>query len=98
MNQTHLGLSDIQVKESIQKFGTNAITQKKPETLLMLFLKQFQSPLVYILCIVAVITLALREYSDSVVILFVFVLFKVLVLDCINYVCKSLCVAYLYYY
>ena len=74
MNQTHLGLSDIQVKESIQKFGTNAITQKKPETLLMLFLKQFQSPLVYILCIVAVITLALREYSDSVVILFVVII------------------------
>ena len=64
---TH-GLSSEDVAGRKEKFGPNTITQKKTAGPLILFLEQFNQPLVYILVVATVITAALKEWVDSSVI------------------------------
>lgn len=71
MQYQYKGLSSTEVIKNQKEFGFNIIPGKKEDTLFIAFLKQFQSPLIYILLIVSLITLALHEYSDSVVIVIV---------------------------
>lgn len=71
MQYHYTGLSLSEVIKNQNEFGLNIIPNKKEDTIFFAFLKQFQSPLIYILFIVSLITLALHEYSDSVVILIV---------------------------
>ena len=62
------GLSEEEVKNRRKKFGMNRLPEEKTFSALRLFLEQFKSPLIYILLIAGVITLFLKEYTDSIVI------------------------------
>jgi P-type Ca2+ transporter type 2C len=68
---TRQGLSTQQAELNIQQHGLNVLPTKKSDTIFDLFLKQFKSPLVYILLLVAVVAVVLKDYLDSVVILVV---------------------------
>ncbi|MBT0652014.1 cation-transporting P-type ATPase [Geomobilimonas luticola] len=59
------GLDTFEVGHRQAQFGTNAITQKKGTSPLVLFLMQFHQPLVYILLAAVVITSLLGEWVDS---------------------------------
>jgi len=68
MSVGKLGLSTKESKELLIKYGPNVLPEKPPPSDLTIFIKQFKSPLVYILIIAAIVTLALKDYSDSVII------------------------------
>ncbi len=59
------GLGAAEVNRRQQRFGHNVLTQKKGQHPLVLFLLQFNQPLVYILLGATVITAALQEWVDS---------------------------------
>ena len=65
----HTGLSSEQVKENQAKFGKNSIVHKKSVSQFVIFLQQFNQPLVYILLLAGITTAILGEWVDSSVIL-----------------------------
>ena len=59
------GLSAAEVSRRQQQYGRNVLTQKTGQHPLVLFLLQFNQPLVYILLGATLITAALQEWVDS---------------------------------
>jgi cation-transporting ATPase F len=59
------GLPSAEVTQRRERFGPNAITQKKGASLFVLFLHQFRQPLIYILIVAGIVTAALQEFVDS---------------------------------
>lgn len=74
------GLTDSQVAAQREKFGLNALKEKKREPWIVKFLKQFADVLIIILLVAAVISLAVDpgEWVDSLVIFIVVILNAVL--------------------
>lgn len=68
------GLSLEDVQERLTKYGPNALPEHKRKSVFALFLKQFQSPLIYLLLAAAIIAFLLNEVSDAAVILVVVLL------------------------
>ncbi|MFA6236090.1 MAG: HAD-IC family P-type ATPase [Bacteriovorax sp.] len=68
------GLSLEEVRERLTLYGPNALPEHKRRSVFTLFLKQFQSPLIYLLLAAAIIALLLNEVSDAAVILVVVLL------------------------
>lgn len=72
LHRTHTtlenGLKDETVKERQQTFGLNALATKKGTPPIILFLSQFNQPLVYILIAAGAVTAILQEWVDSSVI------------------------------
>ena len=64
----HQGLSRSEAVHRLAQFGDNALTKTKRKSLLKIWIEQFQSPLIYILVIAAIITFLLREWVDAIVI------------------------------
>jgi Ca2+-transporting ATPase len=62
------GLSSQTAQQNFKEYGPNLITQKKGKPLWLLFLMQFNQPLIYILLASGLITALLNEVVDSVVI------------------------------
>ncbi|HOK35544.1 MAG TPA: HAD-IC family P-type ATPase [Candidatus Pacearchaeota archaeon] len=62
------GLSEKEAKKRQQEFGKNKLPEEKTLSSFKIFLEQFKSPLIYILLISGIITLFLKEYTDSIVI------------------------------
>jgi Ca2+-transporting ATPase len=62
------GLSEKEVKSRRRESGKNILPEEKPLSRLRVFLEQFQSPLIYVLIIAGIVTLILREFTDSIVI------------------------------
>jgi cation-transporting P-type ATPase F len=62
------GLSDTEAAARYQQFGPNTLTGKKGVSPVVMFLQQFNQPLIYILLISGAITAFLKEYVDSSVI------------------------------
>lgn len=62
------GLTEKEVISRQVEFGKNILSEEKPFSQLKIFLEQFQSPLVYILIIAGIVTLILKEFTDSIVI------------------------------
>ncbi len=63
------GVASQEISERQMRFGRNVITQKKGTHPIVLFLLQFNQPLVYILLVAALVTALLAEWVDSGVIL-----------------------------
>jgi len=70
----HKGLSKKQVLELRKKFGENIIPLKEETTWLSILFSQLKSPLIYILIIVGLISLILKEYFDAGLIWFVIII------------------------
>jgi len=64
------GLTLAEVEDRLKKFGTNTFHKKEQINILALFLKQFGSPLIFLLIGAAVVTGILEEWINTVVILF----------------------------
>lgn len=62
------GLSDAEVQTRLQKFGPNTLPEGRKLTPIIIFLRQFKNPLVYILLVAGSVTLFLRELTDTAVI------------------------------
>jgi len=63
------GLSVGEVRDKQAKYGKNILPEEKTTSAIKIFLSQFANPLVYILCLVALVSLSLQKYFDIVLIL-----------------------------
>ena len=63
------GLNEQEAEERQIKFGLNKLPQSKTDSTLIIFLRQFQSPLIYILFIASLIVFFMREFIDASIIL-----------------------------
>lgn len=74
------GLTKDEAEEGIKKYGENKLTEKKKESILVKFLKQFNDFMIIILIIAAAISAVMsyvegsNDYLDSVIIIFIVVL------------------------
>lgn len=62
------GLSEKAAADRIASYGPNRLPEEKRVSPYIIFLRQFASPLIYILLIAAGVTFALQEYKDTIVI------------------------------
>jgi Ca2+-transporting ATPase len=69
----HDGLSGSEAAARLKLHGPNKLPEARRTPLFLIFLRQFQSPLIYILLGAAVVVFALEETVDALVILFVLV-------------------------
>lgn len=67
------GLSQEEATRRLERYGFNALPEKKGDSYPKLFFRQFMSPLIYILLVSAVIVTLLGEYADAGVIMLVVV-------------------------
>lgn len=63
------GLSTSQVDERLKTYGYNILATKKKQTIFGIFLKQFRSPLIYILIFAASLVILLGQMTDALVII-----------------------------
>jgi magnesium-transporting ATPase (P-type) len=68
------GLSGTEAARRREIFGENALPQKRPPTVLEVFLRQFMSPLIYVLLAAAIISLLFTDFTDAVFIFAVILL------------------------
>lgn len=68
------GLTSEEAKKRLERYGPNTFQEKKPKTKLQMFLSQLRDPMIYILFGAVVISIFLKEISDSVIILAVILL------------------------
>lgn len=71
LDATTHGLTSHQAKTRFEKFGPNHLPHKRPTQTWLIFLRQLQSPLIYILGAAAGISLFIHEVTDATFILIV---------------------------
>lgn len=59
------GLSEEEASKRLQHYGPNKLSEEEEINRFRIFLHQFTSPLIYILLIAGIITLALKEFIDA---------------------------------
>lgn len=64
-----IGLSFKKAAERLKKYGANKLLEPKADNLAIIFLRQFQSPLIYILIAAAIIVFVMGEIVDGLIIL-----------------------------
>ncbi len=67
------GLSPKEAERRMAKFGPNKLPEAKPDSLLEIFFRQFQSPLIYVLLGASLIFFILDDHIDALIVLFVLV-------------------------
>lgn len=67
------GLSEEEAGKRLKIYGLNKLPETKPDNLFIVFIRQFQSPLIYILLAAALIVFYLKETTDALIILAVLV-------------------------
>ena len=67
------GLSTAEVSERKRRFGSNSLPERAKTPMIVVFLRQFQSPLIYLLFVAAGVSFVLGERSDAAVILAVLI-------------------------
>ncbi|KUG20327.1 MAG: HAD-IC family P-type ATPase [Methanomicrobiaceae archaeon] len=68
------GLTEDEAAERLEEYGKNALPAHLPPTLLRIFLRQFASPLIYVLLAAGIISLVLAEFTDATFIFLVILL------------------------
>jgi Ca2+-transporting ATPase len=63
------GLTKEEVAERLKEFGPNKLPEAKVDSLAIIFLRQFQSPLIYILLAASIVVFAMGETIDGSIIL-----------------------------
>lgn len=74
LDASEKGLSQAEAEARLQTYGPNELPQVPPPTLFQLILRQFQSPLIYILAVAAIVALLINEPIDAAFIAVVLVL------------------------
>jgi len=72
------GLTEAEAKGRLKKAGENIFESSKEKSPLSIFLQQFTSPLIIILCIAVVITAVLAEWLDTFIIAFAIIVNAIL--------------------
>ena len=72
------GLTKEEATKRFQEYGFNKLPEGKVDSLLLIFLRQFKSPLIYILFVAAGIVFAMGEVIDASII-FAVLLFNAIV-------------------
>ncbi len=67
------GLSEVEAKVRLEKYGANKLLSKKKKNIFQLFVAQLQEWLIYILFAAVVITLFMGEYIDATIIILVII-------------------------
>ncbi len=78
LHTSERGLSTEEVRKRFEKYGPNALPENKVDSLLVIFLRQFQSPLIYILIVASIVVFSIGETVDASII-FAVLLFNALV-------------------
>ncbi len=65
------GLSSNQVKERLEKYGKNALPEKKVDSFLKIFLTQFCSTIVLVMIAACIVSFCVGEIVDGIAILFI---------------------------
>lgn len=73
LSSNEQGLNSGQVVLNREKYGPNVLPEAKTDGLLKIFLRQFQSPLIYILAAAGVVILFMNERTDAAIIFFILV-------------------------
>ena len=73
LDTTPHGLSNEEAARRLKKYGPNELTTKKPTPKYIIFIRQFESPLIWILLIAAIIAFVAGEELDTIVISIVLV-------------------------
>lgn len=68
------GLSEQEARKRLFKYGPNELPQAKRTALITVYLRQFLSPLIYLLCAAAFISIAIGEGTDA---LFIFAVLQI---------------------
>ena len=71
---TEGGLGKDEVAERLRIYGPNSLPKPKPTSIAVYFLRQFYSPLIYILLLAAAISLLLGDWQESIFIMIVLLL------------------------
>lgn len=64
-----VGLSKDAALQGRERFGENVLQQKKATSILLIFFRQFLSPLMFILLLASLVNIFLGEYKDALVVL-----------------------------
>src|SRR3989344_7955398 len=67
------GLSGEEAKRRLARNGPNALPEPPRDGILRIFIRQFESPLVYVLIAAALVVFLMNETTDAAVILFVLI-------------------------
>ncbi|PIR68904.1 hypothetical protein COU48_01565, partial [Candidatus Nomurabacteria bacterium CG10_big_fil_rev_8_21_14_0_10_03_31_7] len=70
LETTHNGLKEDEAKSRLHKYGTNTFHNKEKINIFSLFLKQFINPLIFLLIGASIITVILKEWASTFVIIF----------------------------
>ncbi len=65
------GLSSAEAAARLARYGRNKLPDERRKSLLVIFLEQFRSPLIYLLLAADAIVFFLREFTDAFIILFI---------------------------
>jgi magnesium-transporting ATPase (P-type) len=78
------GLSARAAETRLEQFGENRLPETPPTPQWVIFLRQFMSPLIYILVVAAIVSLALELYDDA-----IFIVLVLLINAIIGYIQES---------
>ena len=67
------GLSYEDAKNRLEEYGSNKLPEQKTDSILKIFFKQFESPLIYLLLVVAMAVFFIGEISDGIIIMAVLI-------------------------
>ena len=67
----HTGLSEDEAKKRLKKFGANELPHEKSLSKLRLFLNQFNNPLMFVMVITVTISMLLKHYTDTLIMVMV---------------------------
>jgi len=65
LDTSQTGLSDKSVAERFERYGPNTLPESERRSLLGIIIDQFKSPIIYILLIAALVSFAIKEFSDA---------------------------------
>ena len=65
LGTTAQGITSEEAESRLHQFGTNSLPRARPPSLVMIFLSQFVSPLIYVLVAAAIFSLVIQEWSDA---------------------------------
>lgn len=74
LQSTETGLSTQQAQAKAEQYGYNELAVKKPKSPILIFLEQFKEFLTIILIIAAIISIAVGEWQDSIVIIILIII------------------------
>ena len=78
LNSTQNGLSEKEANKRLESLGNKLLSKRKETNALVIFLNQFKNPIILILVFAAVLSLFLRDFTDSSIILIIIFLSGVL--------------------